>query len=113
MPKEGEAEEIREVLGAVTDMVPNLIKGIIESVFSAEAGKSMGAAVASFYKELKASGLPDDVAIKMTENYSKTFTDFGEVIKQAVSQSGDFKKKVVVEKPHKEHREEPPEEEEE
>ena len=112
MPKEGEVEDLREVLGTVTDMVPNLIKGIIESVFSAEAGKSMGAAVASFYKELKASGLPDDVAIKMTENYSKTFTDFGEVIKQAVSQSGDFEKHIEIKKHHEEHHEEPPEEEE-
>jgi hypothetical protein len=90
MPKDEDVEELRQVLGTVSDMVPNLIKGIIGSVFSAEAGKSMGAAVASFYKELKDSGLPDEVAVKMTEDYAKSFTDMGKLIREAMSQKGGF-----------------------
>lgn len=90
MPKEEEDEDLRQVLGTVTDMVPNLIKGILGSIFSPEAGKNMGAAVASFYKELKASGLPEEVAVKMTENYAKSFTDIGKLIQQAASQKGGF-----------------------
>jgi len=90
MPKEEDVEDLRQVLGTVSEMVPNLIKGIIGSLFSAEAGKNMGAAVASFYKELKASGLPDEVALKMTEDYAKTFTDIGKAIQQAMSQKGGF-----------------------
>ncbi len=106
MPKEEEVEELREVLGTVSEMVPNLIKGIIGSIFSAEAGKNMGAAVASFYKELKASGLPDEVSLKMTEDYAKTFTDIGKVIQQAMSQKGGFHP------PHQKPPEETPEKEE-
>ena len=106
MSKHEDAEELRQVLGTVSEMVPNLIKGIIGSLFSAEAGKNMGAAVASFYKELKDSGLPDEVALKMTENYAKTFTDLGKVIQQAVSQKGAFQTPTPPEPPEESHEEE-------
>jgi len=83
-----DVEELRQVLGTVSDMVPNLIRGIVASIFSAEAGKSMGAAAANFYKELKAAGMPDEVAIKMTEDYVHTFTDIGKLIQEATKKGG-------------------------
>jgi len=89
--KRRDVEELQEVLKAVSEGIPALIKGIVGSVFSGESGANMGKAVANFYKELKAAGMPDDVAIRMTENYVKTFTDIGSVIKEAVSQKGGFK----------------------
>ncbi len=75
-PKE-EAEEVKEILGAVSTQVPALIKSVLASVFSEEAGRSMGKAAAAYYKELKDGGMPDDVAVKMTEDYMKTFTNLG------------------------------------
>jgi hypothetical protein len=87
MPKES-PEEVREMLKAVSDMVPALVKGVIESIFSPEAGKNMGAAAANFYKEVKAAGLPEDVAVRMTQDYVKTFTDIGNLIKEVASQKG-------------------------
>jgi hypothetical protein len=78
-----EAEEIKEILGVVSTEIPSLIKGIISSVFSEEAGKSMGRAAAAFYKELKEGGMPDDVAVKMTENYIGVFTSLGDILKHA------------------------------
>jgi len=77
-------EELREVLGVVSKEVPGLIKGIIASVFSEEAGKDMGKAAAAFYKELKEAGMPEETAVKMTENYISVFTSFADVIKKAV-----------------------------
>jgi hypothetical protein len=77
-----ESEEIKEILGVVSTEIPALIKGIISSVFSEEAGKSMGRAAAAFYKELKESGMPEDVAIKMTENYISVFTSLGDILKR-------------------------------
>ncbi|MCS7124264.1 MAG: hypothetical protein NZ932_02460 [Candidatus Bathyarchaeota archaeon] len=79
-----EIEELKEVLSVVSKEVPALIKGIIGSVFSEEAGRDMGRAAAAFYKELKAAGLPEDVAVKMTEGYMSAFMSLGEVLKQAV-----------------------------
>jgi len=63
--KEKDVEELREVLSVVSKEVPNLIKSIIASVFSEEAGRDMGKAAAAFYKELKEAGIPEEMAIKM------------------------------------------------
>jgi len=78
-------EELRQVLSVISKEVPTLIKGIIGSIFSEEAGKDMGRAAAAFYKELKEAGMPEDVAVRMTEGYISAFTSLGEVLKQAVS----------------------------
>jgi len=90
-------EELREVLSVVSKEVPALIKGIIASVFSEEAGRDMGRAAAAFYKELKEAGMPNDVAVKMTEGYISTFTSLGEVMKRAVSGKGEESKELEKE----------------
>jgi hypothetical protein len=77
-----EVEEVRQILGVVSAQVPALIKGLISAVFSEEAGKNMGKAAAAFYKELKDSGMPDDVAVKMTEDYIGVFRSLGDILKR-------------------------------
>jgi hypothetical protein len=86
-----DAEELREVLGVVSKEVPTLIKSIIASVFSEEAGRDMGKAAAAFYKELKDAGMPEETAVRMTESYVSVFTSLGDVMKKAVS--GEHKAK--------------------
>ena len=83
-----DAEEIKEILGVVSSEVPALIKGIIGAVFSEEAGGEMGRAAGAFYKELKESGMPDDVAVKMTQNYIAVFTNIGDMLKDTVRGKG-------------------------
>jgi len=78
-----DVEELREVLNVVSKEVPGLIKGIIASVFSEEAGRDMGKAAAAFYKQLKDAGMPDETAVKMTENYVSVFTSLGEILKKS------------------------------
>ena len=82
--KKEDVEELREVLSVVSKEVPALIKGIIESVFSEEAGRNMGKAAAAFYKGLKEAGMPEQTAVKMTENYISVFTSLSDVMKNAV-----------------------------
>lgn len=77
-----EAEEVRQILSAVSTEIPALIKSIIGAVFSEEAGRNMGRAAAAFYKELKDSGIPDNVAVKMTEDYIGVFTSLGDILKR-------------------------------
>ena len=81
-----EAEEVKEILGVVSKEIPALIKGIIGSIFSEEAGKDMGRAAAAFYRELKEGGMPEQTAVRMTENYIGVFTSLGDVLKGAVSE---------------------------
>ena len=92
-----DVEEVREILGVVSKEIPALIKGIIASVFSEEAGKDMGRAVAAFYKELKEAGMPEQTAVRMAENYMSTFTSLGDVLKKAVSGKGEFKGEEIGE----------------
>jgi len=78
-----DAEEVKEILSVVSTEIPGLIRNILASVFSEEAGRSMGKAAAAFYKELKDGGMPDPVAIKMTEDYMGTFTSLGDLLRSA------------------------------
>jgi len=118
--KKEDAEEIREVLSVVSKEVPALIKGIIASVFSEEAGKDMGKAAAAFYKQLKEAGLPEETAVKMTENYISVFTSLGDVMKRAVSgekkikgeEIGEEISRKIKEKLAEKHEEEKEEEDE-
>lgn len=80
-----DVEELREVFSIFSKEIPNLLKSIIGSVFSEEAGRDMGKAAAAFYKELKEAGMPEETAVKMTENYISVFTSLGDVMKTAVS----------------------------
>jgi len=92
MNGKSDVEELQEVLKTVSEQIPALIRGIISSIFSAEAGRNMGAAAGNFYKELKASGIPDEVAIKMTQDYIKTFTDIGDLLREAIGRKGRKRK---------------------
>lgn len=92
-----DVEELREVLGVVSKEVPGLIKGIIGSVFSEEAGRDMGKAAAAFYKELKEAGMPEETAVKMTENYVSVFTSLGDVMTKAVGRKKETKGQEIGE----------------
>jgi hypothetical protein len=74
-------EDIKGILSAVSSEVPSMIKNILASVFSEEAGRSMGKAAAAYYKELKQGGLPDQVAVRLTEDYMRTFTSIGDMLR--------------------------------
>ncbi|MEM3700757.1 MAG: hypothetical protein QXL57_07840 [Candidatus Bathyarchaeia archaeon] len=79
--REKDIEELKDVLSVVSREVPNLIKSILNSVFSEETGRDMGKAAAAFYKELKEAGVPEETAVKMTENYISVFTSLGDILK--------------------------------
>ena len=78
-----DADEVREILSVVSEKVPALIKGLMSSVFSADSAKDMGKAAATYYSELKAGGIPDDVAVQMTKEYIGTFSKISDFIRTA------------------------------
>ncbi len=80
---EKEAKNIKEILGVVSTEIPALIQSLLASVFSEEAGRNMGKAAAAYYKELKQGGLPEEVAVKLTEDYMRTFTSLGDMLRGA------------------------------
>ncbi len=75
-------EEMKEVLSTLSTLLPKLIREIVASIFSEEVGREMGKAAGAFYKSLIESGIPEQTAIKMTENYISVFTNFGDLLKK-------------------------------
>lgn len=68
-------KEIAEILEAVSTKVPELITKLLRTLYSEEAGREMGKAVGSLYKELTESGIPQDVALNMTRDYMFSLKD--------------------------------------
>lgn len=108
-----ETEEVKAIFEMLAKEIPALIKNILASVFSEEAGRNMGKAAAAFYKELKESGIPEDVAVKMTEDYIRVFTGLSDLLKRAVSSGRGreeiekgIKKKLAEKEPGEEKEEE-------
>ncbi len=94
-----DAEEVREILSVVSEKVPALIKGLMTSVFSADSAKEMGKAAATYYSELKAGGIPDEVAVQMTKEYIGTFSKISDFIKTASGrhdENEDISKNIQV-----------------
>ncbi len=86
-------ENIKEILGVVSSEIPSLVKNLLGSVFSEEAGRSMGKAAAAYYKEMKAGGLPEEVAVRLTEDYMRTFSSIGDMLR-AGGKGDDIGKEV-------------------
>lgn len=92
-----DVEELRGIFGVLPSQVPALIRGIIASVFSEEAGREMGKAAGAFYKGLIEAGIPHDAAIKMTEDYISVFTNLGEIMKR-LGPGMEKEKKIQIQK---------------
>lgn len=97
-----ESDELAAVLGVISGTVPALVKGLIASVFSEEAGRNMGRGAAAYYSELKAGGIPDAEALKMTKDYVGMFAGLGELMKTAVQKGPRPPEEVKEEVPEKE-----------
>ncbi|MGQ4872387.1 MAG: hypothetical protein ACP6IT_11230 [Candidatus Thorarchaeota archaeon] len=96
-----DAEEIREIFSALNESIPNMISGLIGSIYNPEKAASIAQAIGKFYATLRESGIPDDVALKMTERYVSglDFAKFFESMKEgtiSVSTGNDDEGKGFV-----------------
>ncbi len=68
-------DDLKEVLGVVTDKVPSLLKGLRNVLYSKEAAENMAESVATFYTKLVDAGIPKDQAMDMTRGYMINMRD--------------------------------------
>ncbi|MCE4611926.1 MAG: hypothetical protein F7B17_08150 [Desulfurococcales archaeon] len=69
-----EVEELKEVLDVVSKFLKDLtepIDRIMKTMLSAMDGSKLGEEVAAFYRKLKESGMPEEMASEMTREYFK------------------------------------------
>ncbi|MFX1300963.1 MAG: hypothetical protein ACFFDE_08460 [Promethearchaeota archaeon] len=94
--KSTEAEELREILGAVQETIPQLIGSLVKSIYSPDMAKSIAESVGVLYSNLKKQGIPDELALEMTRNYMNIL-DIKDLISEGISKgakSGDVEVEV-------------------
>ena len=92
-----DVEELREVLHAVSEFLKELtptVKDLIEAIFGGLKGDILGREVGQFYRSLLNAGMPEDEAIKLTEEFLKRRMAVMDVAKVI---SGFVPKRKVVE----------------
>ncbi len=62
-------QQFGEVFAVLGDKVPALLRGVIDILYSPEAGRRIGQSAGAFYKELTEAGIPPDRALQLAEAY--------------------------------------------
>lgn len=91
-----EAEELKEVLKAVREEVPGLLKDIVGPLkelmgtsLTEEQARERAKAIAAFYKELVAAGMREDVAMELVQSQ---FISPAELIRNVMGQATKMKR---------------------
>lgn len=69
MSEKHDAEEVKEIIGALRTEIPGLIRDLMDTVYSPESAERMAKSVATFYKTLVESGFEEKVAMEMAKGY--------------------------------------------
>ena len=77
------AEEMKELLGLFSEKVPALLNSLTDVLYGKASAEKYGQAVANFYRTLKDSGMTDDQAFRLTEQYMSSL-NLGKIIEGAV-----------------------------
>jgi len=77
-------EQVRELLEAFSEKIPGLLNSLTDAIYGKDASAKFGTAVADFYTTLKKSGMTDEQAFKLTEQYMSSL-NLGGMIAKAVA----------------------------
>jgi hypothetical protein len=80
--------EVKELLNAFGEKIPSLLNSLTDAIYGKDASAKFGAAVANFYKTLKDSGMTDEQAFKLTEQYMSSL-NLGGTIAKAFARRGE------------------------
>lgn len=82
-----DAQEVKEILEAVSETVPKLLNEITETLFNPEKTKEFGKTVAEFYKTMVENGMPPEQAFELTKKFMDSSSP-GSMISQALGGIG-------------------------
>jgi len=85
---EFKAEEVKEIMSVISEKIPALLNSLTDSIYGKDASAKFGTAVANFYRTLKDSGMTDEQAFKLTEQYMSSL-NLGGIIGKAVGHRGE------------------------
>ncbi|MCS7385180.1 MAG: hypothetical protein NDF55_00375 [archaeon GB-1867-005] len=85
-------EELKKVFSTIVNFVKEVktpLIDLIKSIMTVVSGSDLGEDVATFYKKLKESGMPQEVAVNLTSNYLSArlsiLKEFGSIISNLAS----------------------------
>jgi hypothetical protein len=91
-----DAQEVKEILDVVSEKVPDLLNALTDVLYGAQQSGKYGQAIAGFYKAMKESGMTDEQAFELTQQYMSTLNLPGLLGKALSGREGPFKGKVTV-----------------
>lgn len=68
-------DDLKEVLGVVTDKVPGLLRELRNAFYSRDAAENMADAVVTFYTKLVEAGIDKAEAMEMAKGYMINLKD--------------------------------------
>ncbi|HLE53852.1 MAG TPA: hypothetical protein VI999_01240 [Thermoplasmata archaeon] len=80
-------EDLKEIMSVISEKIPALLNSLTDTIYGKDASAKFGTAVANFYKTLKDSGMTDEQAFKLTEQYMSSL-NLGGMIAKAFSHRG-------------------------
>jgi hypothetical protein len=87
-----DVEELKEIFSVLGKEVPNLLKGLMDPLkelmdilYTPEKVRERAKAIASFYRELKDQGLPDELIVELIKQH---FENPMSLIKSIISERG-------------------------
>ena len=95
------ADDVKELLGIFSEKIPALLNSLTDVLYGKTSAEKYGLAIANFYRTLKDSGMTDEQAFRLTEQYMSSL-NLGKMIAQAVGGRGGKEEKrwhVEVGKP--------------
>jgi len=101
-----DVEELREVLSAVSeflDRLPELVKKVLDALYSKDLGERVGDSVATFYGKLRESGMPEEMVNKMTMEFFDRSMILDRLVKEIV---GTIRREISEEEEGHEEEEE-------
>jgi hypothetical protein len=87
LDSKNDAQEVKDILEAVSATVPKLLNEITEALFSAEKSEQFGMAVAKFYKSMIDAGMDEDKAFELTNKFMDSSSPGG-MISKVIGESG-------------------------
>jgi len=81
--KHTDAKEVKEILDVISDRIPALLNNLTDVLYGKASAEKYGQAVSNFYTTLKKSGMTDEQAFRLTEQYMSSL-NLGKIITQAV-----------------------------
>ena len=65
-------EQVKEILKAVGEEIPALLNAVKDALYSPESAKQFAESIGTFYTELINQGIPEEMAMEMTEKYASS-----------------------------------------